>query len=308
VVGILNPDASYKVVIEAHADEISWLISRITDEGYIYVVRNGGSDCIIAPSMRAVLHGDAGDVEGVFGWPAIHVRHEKEITPTAQNIFIDIGAETKDEVIARGVHIGTVVTMEGGLSDLGDHYLTGRALDDRIGGFVIAEVARKLQEEERTLPFGLYIVNAVQEEVGCHGAAMIAQNIKPNVAICIDVGHDTKSPLYPKDHSDLKCGLGPILSYSAPIQNNLLNLIIETAQQAKIKFQREATARGTGTDTDAFAYAGVGIASALIGVPLKYMHTTTEVVHKDDVDATIELVYQVLLNINNRHDFRYWKV
>lgn len=308
VAGILNPDAPYKVVIEAHADEISWLVSRITDDGYIYVVRNGGSDCMIAPSMRVVLHGDTGSVNGVFGWPAIHVRHDNEITPTVKNIFIDIGAESNDEVIARGVHIGTVVTMEGDLTEMGDHYLMGRALDDRIGGFVIAEVLRKLTEEEKELPFGLYVVNAVQEEVGCRGAAMIAHNIKPNVAICVDVAHDTKSPLYPEGLSDLQCGLGPVLSYSAPIHNNLLNLIVETAQQTKIKFQREATARITGTDTDSFAYAANGIASALIGIPCKYMHTTVETVHKDDVDAAVELIYQVLLNIKNHQDFRYLKV
>ena len=308
VIGALNIDAPYKVVIEAHADEISWLVSRVTAEGYIYVCRNGGSDCMIAPSMRVVLHGDNGPVKGVFGWPAIHTRHEKEITPTVQNIFIDIGAESKDDVSAAGIHVGTVVTMEGELIELGKNYLAGRALDDRIGGFAIAEVARKLREEEKVLPYGLYIVNAVQEEVGCRGAAMAAYHIKPDVAICVDVGHDTKSPLYSKDLGELACGLGPILSYSAPVQNNLLNLIISTAQQEKIKFQREASPRATGTDTDSFAYATGGTASALIGVPLKYMHTTVETLHKDDVDATIELIYQVLLKIENNQDFRYFKI
>jgi putative aminopeptidase FrvX len=309
VVGIINPKATYKVVIEAHADEISWLVSRITEDGYIYVVRNGGSDHQIAPSMRVNVYGDQGVVKGVFGWPAIHVRHdEKELTPTVKNLFVDVGAESKKEVEAAGVHIGSVITMEGELFKLGKNYLTGRALDDRIGGFIIAEVARKIKDEGDVLPFGLYLVNAVQEEVGCRGAAMISRRLKPDVALCVDVAHDTKSPLYKPEHGDLKCGLGPVLSYGAPVQNNLLRLIETTAHKAKIKFQRVAASGSTGTDTDSFAYASEGIASALISLPLKYMHTTVETLHKDDVESTIELLYHTLLNIKNGQDFRYLKL
>ena len=309
VVGIVNPGSSYKVVIEAHADEISWLVSRITNEGYIYVVRNGGSDCMIAPSMRVNIHTNDGVVRGVFGWPAIHVRsRDKELTPTVQNLFIDVGAESKAEVEAAGIRVGSVVVMEGDLFELGKNYLTGRALDDRIGGFVIAEVARKLNDEGIKLPFGLYLVNAVQEEVGCRGASMVSRQLKPDVAICIDVAHDTKSPLYGLDHGDIKCGLGPVLSYGASVQNNVLRLIEKVADKKKIAYQRQASAGSTGTDTDSFAYSAHGIASALISIPLKYMHTTVETIHKDDVKSAIELVYNVLLNIKHNQDFRYLKL
>ncbi|MFA5024110.1 MAG: M20/M25/M40 family metallo-hydrolase [Patescibacteria group bacterium] len=309
VVGIINPEKPYKIVIEAHADEISWLVSRITNEGYIYVVRNGGSDHQIAPSSRVSIHTDTGLVKGVFGWPAIHVRSGKEeIAPTVQNIFIDIGAETKDEVESSGVHVGSVVTMDGELIELGKNYLTGRALDDRIGGFITAEVVRKIEEEGDSLPFGLYIVNAVQEETGCRGGAMIARQVKPNVALCIDVCHDTKSPLYNQDSGDIKCGLGPVLSWGAPVQNELLSLVAKTAEKEKIKFQRLAAAGWTGTDTDSFAYSSYGVAAALVSVPLKYMHTTVETIHKDDVENTIELIYNTLLNIKNNQDFRYLKI
>ena len=307
VVGIVNPKATYKVVIEAHADEISWFVNYITDEGYIYVRRNGGSDHQIAPSMRVNIHGEKGIVKGVFGWPAIHVRDaSKEEAPSLKNIFIDVGAESKKEVDALGIHVGTVITFEADLMELNKNYLTGRALDNRMGGYMIAEVARRLSEKKKKLPFGLYIVNAVQEEIGLRGAEMISRRLKPDLAICTDVTHDTQSPMYSKKESgNLKCGLGPVLCYGPAVQNNVLKMIIQTAQKKKIPFQRQAVSRSTGTDTDSFAYSSDGVASGLISLPLKYMHTTVETVHKEDVESVIDLIYEVLLQVKPGHDYRY---
>lgn len=308
-VGIVNPKAQYKVVIEAHADEISWFVNYITDEGYIYVRRNGGSDHQIAPSMRVNIHTAGGIVKGVFGWPAIHVRDaSKEEAPSLKNIFIDIGAESKKEVEAMGVHVGCVITFVDELMELNKNYFTGRALDNRMGGFMIAEVARRLSENKKKLPFGLYIVNAVQEEIGLRGAEMISRRIRPDLAICTDVTHDTGSPMYNKKESgNLKCGLGPVVCYGPAVQNNVLKMIIQVAEKKKIPFQRQAVSRSTGTDTDSFAYSAEGVASALISLPLKYMHTTVETVHKEDVENVINLIYEVLLQVKPGHDFRYIK-
>ena len=309
VVGIINPRSNYKVVIEAHADEISWFVNYITDDGYIYVRRNGGSDHQIAPSKRVNIHTDKGIVKGVFGWPAIHVRDvAKEEAPTLKNIFIDIGAENKKEVDAMGVHVGCVITFEDELMELNKRWLVGRALDNRMGGYMIAEVARRLSEKKKKLPFGLYIVNAVQEEIGLRGAEMISRRIKPDLAICTDVTHDTQSPMYSKkDSGNLKCGQGPVLCYGPAVQNNVLKMIIDTAQKRKIPFQRQAVTRSTGTDTDSFAYSAEGVASGLISLPLKYMHTTVETVHHDDVENVIKLIYEFLLQLKPGHDFRYFK-
>lgn len=308
-VGVINPQAPYKVVIEAHADEISWFVNYISDDGYIYVTRNGGSDFQIAPSKKVNIHTEKGIVKGVFGWPAIHVRDkEDEPKPTIKNVFIDCGCNSKDEVLALGIHVGTVVTFEDELFKLNDRYWVGRALDNRIGGFMIAEVARRLKEENKTLPFGLYVVNAVQEEIGLRGAQMIAQRIKPDVAIITDVCHDTSSPLYDKVKSgDQKGGKGPVLTYGPAVQNNLLKMIIETAEKNEIPFQRAAASRTTGTDTDAFAYSNEGVASALISLPLKYMHTTVEAAHEEDIQNVINLMYAFLLQLESGHDFRYIK-
>ena len=306
-VGVINPKAPYKVVIEAHADEISWFVHYITKDGFIYLRRNGGSDHQIAPSKRVHIHTDKGIVPAVFGWPAIHVRDAaKEETPTIKNIFLDLGCKSDKEVEELGVHVGCVVTYPDELMELNGRYYVGRALDNRIGGFMIAEVARLLKENKDKLPFGLYIVNAVQEEVGLNGATMIARKINPQVAIVTDVCHDTQSPMMNKITSgDLSCGKGPVLSYAPAVQNNLLKLIIDAAKKNKIDFQRQAASRVTGTDTDAFAYSTDGIASALISLPLRYMHTTVETVHKQDVEEVIKLIYHSLKSIKNNQDFRY---
>ena len=250
VVGVVNPKSDYKVVIEAHADEISWFVHYITKDGFIYLRRNGGSDHMIAPSKRVNIHTEKGIVKAVFGWPAIHTRHTKEDAPSMKNIFLDCGCSSKEEVEELGVHVGCVITFEDEFMVLNKNRYCGRALDNRIGGFMIAEVARLLKENKKKLPFGLYIVNAVQEEVGLRGAQMIANRIKPDVAIVTDVCHDTGTPMINKiEQGDLKSGEGPVLTYGPAIQNNLLNLIIDTAKNKKVPFQRAAASRATGTDT-----------------------------------------------------------
>ena len=307
VVGIINPNEKYKVVIEAHADEISWFVHYITKEGYIYLRRNGGSDHQIAPSKRVNIHTSKGIVKAVFGWPAIHTRDRaNEKSPRPENIFLDCGCNSKEEVEKLGVHVGCVVTYEDNFLKLNDSMYVGRALDNRIGGFMIAEVARILKENKIKLPFGLYITNAVQEEVGLRGAQMIVETIKPNVAIVTDVCHDTTTPMMNKiKQGDQKCGRGPVIFYGPAVQNNLLNKVINVAEENEIKFQRGAVSRATGTDTDAFAFATGGVASALISLPLKYMHTTVETVSKNDVESVIKLIYFLLQKIENNEDFRY---
>ena len=306
-VGVINPSAPFKVVIEAHADEISWFVHYITNDGFIYLRRNGGSDHMIAPSKRVNIHTEKGIVKAVFGWPAIHVRDAaKEESPSLKNIFLDCGCTSKKEVEDLGVHVGCVITYEDEFMILNDRYYVGRALDNRIGGFMIAEVARLLKETKTKLPFGLYITNSVQEEVGLRGAEMITQTIKPNVAIITDVCHDTQSPMMNKVTSgDISCGKGPVLTYGPAVQNNLLKLIIDTSSKNKIPFQRAAASRATGTDTDAFAYSIGGVPSALISLPLRYMHTTVESVHKDDVENVIRLIFESLRAIKNNHNFKY---
>ncbi|HRH68623.1 MAG: M42 family metallopeptidase [Flavobacteriales bacterium] len=308
-VGVINPTAKYKVVIEAHADEISWFVHYITKEGFIYVRRNGGSDHIIAPSKRVNIHTEKGIVKAVFGWPAIHVRNGKtEVTPSLENIFLDCGCTSKEEVEKLGVHVGCVAVFEDEFMVLNGRNFVGRALDNRMGGFMIAEVARLLKENKVKLPFGLYITNSVQEEVGLRGAEMIVERIRPDVAIVTDVTHDTQTPMMNKiQNGDVACGSGPVLSYAPAVHNNVLKHIVRTAEQEKIPFQRMAASRATGTDTDAFAYGAAGVPSALISLPLRYMHTTVEIVQRADVESVIRLIYAAVKGLKAGTDMRYLK-
>ena len=308
-VGVINPKAKYKVVIEGHSDEISWYVNYITDNGLIYVIRNGGSDHQIAPSKWVNIHTKKGIIEGVFGWPAIHTRKNgKEEVPKLDNIFIDIGAKNKKEVEKMGVHVGCVITYPDTFKTLNKDKFVCRAIDNRAGGFMIAQVARLLSENNIKLPFGLYITNSVQEEVGLRGAEMITQTIKPNVAIVTDVCHDTSTPMInQKIEGQTEIGKGPVISYAPAVQNNLRERIIETAETKKIPFQRHASSRFTGTDTDAFAYSNGGVASALISLPLRYMHTTVEMVHREDVENVIKLIYETVQTIKDGETFSYFE-
>ena len=307
-VGIINPKAKFKVVIEAHSDEISWYVNYISEKGLISVIRNGGSDHMIAPSKWVNIHTKKGIVKGVFGWPAIHTRMAgKEETPKLENITIDVGAAKKEEVEKMGIHVGCVITYPDTFQVLNKNKFVCRALDNRIGGFMIAEVARLLKENKIELPFGLYVTNSVQEEIGLRGAEMITQSIKPDVAIVTDVCHDTSTPMIdPKKQGDNTIGKGPVISYAPAVQQLLRDRIIDTAESKKIPFQRLASSRYTGTDTDAFAYSNGGVPSALISLPLKYMHTTVEMVHQEDVENVIKLIYETLQTVKNGEKFSYF--
>jgi putative aminopeptidase FrvX len=309
-VGVINPDAPFKVVIEAHADEISWFVNYVTPEGLIYLKRNGGVDHQVAPAQRVFIHGKKGNVPAVFGWPAIHTRlsnnENKEPQPKVENLFLDCGARSRKEVEELGIHIGAVVTYQDGFAELAHDYYIGRAFDNRVGGFMIAEVARLLKENKKKLPYGLYIVNAVQEEIGLRGAEMIARRIKPNIAIITDVTHDTTTPMVNKIiEGDVACGKGPSLAFGPAVHNKLLQVVQDVAEKSSIPVQLRAVSRSTGTDTDSFAYANDGCPSVLISIPLRYMHTTVEMLHKSDIENTIKLMYETVLTLTPKTNLNY---
>jgi putative aminopeptidase FrvX len=309
-VGVINPQHAFKVVIEAHVDEISWFVNYITADGLMYLKRNGGVDHQIAPAQRVIIHGKKGPVKAVFGWPAIHTRissQDKEPVAKIENLFLDCGARNKKEIEELGIHVGAVVTYQDGFDELAYDYYIGRAFDNRIGGYMIAEVARLIKENKKKLPFGLYVVNAVQEEIGLRGAEMIARRIKPNLAIITDVTHDTTTPMINKAiEGDTACGRGPSLSFGPAVHNKLLQFVEGVAEKNNIPVQLRAVSRSTGTDTDSFAYANDGCPSVLISMPLRYMHTTVEMLHRDDIEQTIRLMYETLLSLTPQTKLSYF--
>lgn len=285
-----------KVVIEAHCDEIAWIITNIEESGYIRVKRHGGSDNMIAPSKSVLIHThDGKKVKGVFGWPAIHTRERSvEKGYEYHELWIDTGLSSKKDVLNAGVEVGCLVTFDTQFDELGDYYI-GRSLDNKIGGYIIAETARKLKENNITLPFDLYVVNSVQEEVGLHGARMVAKQLNADIALVHDVCHNTDTPKmnHAKDGFTTG-GEGPCLEYTAQNHRGILKKIKEVAKDNKISLQ--STVGSYGNDTMAFFLENTP--TAIISTPLKYMHTTVEMAHKKDVKNVINLFYNTLLSID----------
>jgi putative aminopeptidase FrvX len=250
-------------------------------------------------------------VKAVFGWPAIHTRlnnpDHKEPQPKLDNVFLDCGARNRKEIEQLGIHIGAVVTYQDGFDELANDYYIGRAFDNRVGGYMIAEVARLLKQAGKKLPYALYVVNAVQEEIGLRGAEMIARRIKPDIAIVTDVTHDTTTPMISKlVEGEIVCGKGPSLAYAPAIHNKLLAFVEDICSKKKIAVQWRALSRSTGTDTDSFAYSNDGCPSVLISIPLRYMHTTVEMLHRDDIENTIKLMYETLLALTPKTNLSYF--
>jgi putative aminopeptidase FrvX len=298
-VAALQGHAPPCVALEAHSDEIAWQVNYISPEGYIYVVKSGGSDPVIAPSKKVTIYSRKGKVPGVFAWPSAQSRSPTDNAPKTANLFIDVGCSSKEEVLDLGVEVGDPILFDDAMTVLNDRLYAGRALDNRIGGYIIAEVARKIRTGGQRLPFSLAVINAVQEEVGLRGAEMMAKRLRPDLAIVVDVTNDTSVPRVDKtEKGDLRVGKGPVLVTAPAIHPLLLEKLAEIAGSQHIEFQRLAMARSTGTDADAFAYSGSGIPTVLICIPIKYMHTTAEAAAKADVAAAIELIYHFILALN----------
>ena len=281
-----------KVVIEAHCDEIAWIITNIEPDGMIRVKRHGGSDNMIAPSKTVMIHTHGGNkVKGVFGWPAIHTRKSYVETGYDQHeLWVDTGLKDLKAVNKAGVEVGNLITFDDQFHEMGDYYV-GRSLDNKIGGYIIAEALRKIHEEDVQLPFDLYVVNSVQEEVGLHGAKKIAKHLKADLALVHDVCHNTNTPKINKaKDGDNKGGLGPCLEYTAQNHRGINKMVREIAKDKKIPVQ--LTVGSMGNDTMAFFMENTP--TAILATPLKYMHTTVEMAHKKDVKSCIKLFVEFL--------------
>jgi len=284
-----------KVVIEAHCDEIAWIISHIEKDGYIRVKRHGGSDNMIAPSMNVVIHTDNGEkLDGVFGWPAIHTRKAAaEKGYEYHELWVDCGVDSDEAVHELGIEVGNLITFKQELNEIGDYYV-GKSLDNKIGGYIIAEATRRIVEEGVELPYDLYVVNSVQEEVGLHGAKMIAKRLNADVALVHDVCHNTNHPKMNKaKDGDVKGGKGPALEYTPQNHRQINQKFIDIAKENDIDYQRHVGSMGN----DTMAFFLENTPTAILATPLKYMHSTVEMAHKNDVEDCIKLFVETLKNI-----------
>ncbi len=296
-----------KVMIEAHADEIGFMINHISDDGFVSVIPNGGSDVAITRGKRVVFYGSKGEVRGVIGNTAIHLRRDgsgDEKAPKWHEIFIDIGASSKIEVFERGLQIGDCGVYDIAPLELSEKRLVSRAIDNRISGFILARIFEEVQKQGSRPEATVYAVNAVQEEVGGNGAMMIADRLYPDVAIVFDVTHATDTPgINKKKVGDVKLGGGPTLTYGTANHPVVNDRLVKAATNAGIPIQHEATSRFTGTDTDKIFKTRSGIPSALVSIPLRYMHSPVETVDMEDVENTVKLLVAFLKELKAAERF-----
>ena len=292
-----NPDVM-TVMLEAHADEIGMVVQHISEKGFIYLNKLGGSDSTIARAKRVNIHNKKGRVTGVIGNTAIHLQNTKNgggKQPAWKDIYVDIGVSDKEEAL-KLVQVGDAVTYTDEVEYLNDEIITARALDNRIGGFVIAQVLKNLNEKKKHLKVNVIALNSVQEEVGGFGARMMSYRHMPDAAIVTDVTHSTDTPgIDQREHGTVELGKGPSVQHGGANHPAFVSFIEEVAAGKKVDIQHEATSVRTGTDTDSIFYQRTGIPSALISLPLRYMHSPVETASLKDVEALINLMTETVL-------------
>ncbi len=288
------------VMLEAHADEIGMVVQYISDDGFVYLNKLGGSDSTIARAKRVFIHGKNGKVSGVTGNTAIHLQSKKNgggKEPEWKDIYVDIGATSKEEAL-EAVQIGDPVTYSDDIEYLNEDIISARALDNRIGGFAIAQAMKTISENKKNLAVNVVALNSVQEEVGGFGARMMSYRHMPDAAIVTDVTHATDSPgINQKEHGQVKLGSGPTVQHGGANHPKLVELIERAAEKNEISIQHEATSVRTGTDTDSIFYQRTGIPSALVSVPIRYMHSPVETASLKDLQQLIDLMAESVLSM-----------
>jgi endoglucanase len=286
------------VMLEAHCDEIGMVVQHITDNGFIYVNKLGGSDSTIARAKKVFIHNKRGRVVGITGNTAIHLQTTKNgggKQPAWKDIYVDIGVSSKEEALEL-IQVGDPITYASDMEFLNDDILSGRALDNRMGGYIIAEAMRRLSERKSELKVNVIALNSVQEEVGGFGARMMSYRFMPDVALVTDVTHATDTPgIDQKEHGTVEMGNGPTIQHGGANHPSVVSFLEEVCEKSSIEVQHEATSVRTGTDTDSIFYQQTGIPSALISLPLRYMHSPVETCNMKDVEALITIMVEAVL-------------
>jgi len=292
-------------MIVGHADEIGLLVKFIDDAGFLFFGAIGGIDPQVTQGMRVTVHTKSGPIPGVIGKKPIHLLEPKdrETVVKLDAQYIDIGAANRDEAAAL-VRLGDPVTFSPGLEKLHGDRIAGRGFDDKAGCFVVAEVLRSVAGSRKKLPVELYGVSSVQEEVGLRGGTTSAYAVNPDVGICVEVDFSTDQPdVEKKQNGDVGLGKGPIIPRGANINPALFDLLVDTAEREKIPVQLTGIPRATGTDANVMQISRKGVATALVKIPLRYMHTPVEVLSLSDLENAVRLISATLYRIGAREHF-----
>jgi putative aminopeptidase FrvX len=305
---VLPGKSKRTIMLEAHADEIGYMIKHIDENGFLRIDRVGGSDAATARGRRLTILGDKGFVSGIIGNTAIHLRRDEaghEKAPTVHDLWVDVGAASAGEVAALGLRVGHPAVYQDGPLELSNKRLIGRALDNRIGSYIIAQVMKRLSAGKKKPAFTVICLNAVQEEIGGNGAMMATYRLKPDLCVCLDVTHATDTPgISTAKFGSVKLGGGPTVSHGTANHPHVVKRIIDIAEKHKLPLQHEASSRFTGTDTDKIFHSREGIPSALVSLPLRCMHSVVETAHLDDIQRTIDLLTEFVLSLMEKDEFR----
>ena len=294
-----------KVMVVGHTDEIGLQIKYIDDKGFLYFAAVGGVDAHLTPGKRVNVHTAAGPLAGVIGKKPIHLMDTKdrETVVKLEAQYIDIGARDKKEA-QKLVRVGDAVTFESSFTRLQGDRVASRGFDDKAGCFVVAEVLRLVKASGKKLNVDLYGVSSVQEEIGLRGGTTSCYTVNPDVGICVEVDFATDQPDVEKKHNgEVALGKGPILARGANINPHLFELLSVAAEKEKIALQHTASPRATGTDANVMQISRGGVATALVKIPLRYMHTPVETVSLADLEDAARLIVAALGRIKSKEEF-----
>lgn len=306
-IATLNPDGDPVLMLAGHIDELGLIITYVNAAGFIYFDTIGGHDLSIISGRRVIIQTAEGPVRGVTGKRAIHLMddEDRKKVPKKHEIWIDIGARSKKEALAR-VAIGDVATYDHELEMIHGSIGTARAFDDKVGAYVIGETLIRLAAEKKKLAAKVVSVATTQEEIGVRGATTAAYLVNPHIAVAVDVGHATDHPdCDNRKYGETTLGGGPILCRGANINPKVFDRLLKAAKKTRIPYQIEADPRPTGTDARAIQMGRGGVATGLVSIPLRYMHTPSELVDLEDVENCVKLLVEFAKGLE-KGDYAHW--
>ncbi|MEF3304965.1 M42 family peptidase [Paenibacillus sp. GYB003] len=292
-VGVVNPEAPFKVLLAGHCDEIGLIVSKIDDKGFVYVDALGGISQKLAVGMKVDIWGSGGRITGVIGANAQHHGGLKDDFEFS-DLCIDCGAKSKEE-LAGIVQVGDLAVYKREPELLLGDRISGRGLDNRTGAFIVAETLRRAAG--RGAKVGVYAASTVNEETNLGGAYFASAGLQPTMAIAVDVTFATDYPGTTSKHEVIELDGGPVLAKGAPINRKINNLLELAAKRQNIPIQLELTPRKTGTDADMIRFTGRGVPIALVSLPLRYMHSPVETASLRDIEQEIELLTDMIVNL-----------
>ncbi len=304
-IAVLNPKADYKIMLAGHCDEIGFIVSHITGEGFLCIVPVGGIDSGVLPGSQVKVKTEQGLIDGVIGKKPIHLFEEcdRNKNVPVKELWVDIGAKDREDAL-KTVALGDAVSFAPNFMELRNHIFTSKGCDDKTGAFVVSEVVKILSGRKLRKDVGVYAVSTVQEEVGLRGARTSAYGIDPQVGIAVDVGFASDTPGIDKRIvGEVALGKGPVLHAGPAINRVLGKMFIAVAKRKKIPYQFSSIGRPDGTDTGAMQLCRAGVATALISVPNRYMHTMVETCSLEDLESCAQLIAETVLEISPKTDF-----